>query len=238
MLDGTTSFTTKESIKITKARKDYFYISTNHTGTYGVNSYRGYNLALVISIEESWVIENIKEYSLINRSINELLENTAQFSVMPHCKMDEDVYNWLRQLLIIKSGKRKILKKMLDGFISRGLEYYEDLLTLKKLPDIHAVKEYLDKNYCNQDLSVEKIVGLFPFSERTLYNHFMDMFQTTAVQYYTMLRMVKAQNMIEFQGIPISEVWAQVGYRDQNTFRQAYNNYNLRSADDLRTDEG
>ncbi|MGM1431283.1 hypothetical protein ACS126_18660 [Sphingobacterium lactis] len=131
MLDGTTSFTTIESIKITKARKNYFYVSANHIGTYGVNSYRGYNLALVISIEESWVMENIKEYSILNRSLNEMLENTGQFSVMPHCKMDEDVYNWLGQLLIIKSGKPKILKKMLEGFVSRGLEYYEDLLTLK-----------------------------------------------------------------------------------------------------------
>lgn len=63
------------------------------------------------------------------------------------------------------------------------------------------------------------------------------MFQTTAVQYYTMLRMDMAKNMIEIQGIPISEVWAQVGYRDQNTFRQAYNNYCPPPVDNLQIDE-
>ncbi|MGO1242772.1 MAG: helix-turn-helix domain-containing protein [Sphingobacterium sp.] len=225
MLDGTICFTTQESIKITKARKNYFYVSINHTGTYGINSFKGDSLALVISIEESWVLENIKEYNFLNISLSEILKHNDQFSLMPHCKIDEDVNNWLEQLLIMKSGKQKILRKVLEGFISKGLEYYEDWLTQKKTPDIHSVKEYLDKNFCNTDLSVDKLVELFPFSERTLYNHFMEMFETTAVQYYTMLRMELAKNMIDGQGIPLSEVWAQVGYRDQNTFRQAYNNY-------------
>ncbi|WP_118195902.1 AraC family transcriptional regulator [Albibacterium indicum] len=230
MLDGEIRFFTNRSESVTKVKKDNFYLAYNQPATYGVRfPKKGTTAVLVISINLEWAQAAIQSHPNLRRVFQDFRPSGKHLNIMPHCRMETRVKVWLRYLQDAANTNMKALKSILEGHISLALTYYEEFLSTHNKRDIYRLKEYLDLNYHDPELSVEKLTTLFPFTERSLYNAFIHQFQTTAVGYYTRLRMEKARQLIEEAGLPQSEVWQLVGYNDQGTFRQAYRNFKKRN---------
>lgn len=226
MLDGEIRFFTSRSESFTKSKKDNFYLAYNQPATYGVRfPKKGTTAVLVISINLEWAQAAVQSHPNLRRIFGDFQPSGKQFNPMPHCRMETRVKVWLRYLQDAANTNMKALRSILEGHISLALTYYEEFLSTHNTQDIYRVKEYLDLHYTDPELSVKKLTTLFPFTGRSLYNAFMDQFHTTAIRYYTRLRMERAKVMIEEEGLPRSEVWLLVGYKDEGTFRQAYRDF-------------
>lgn len=222
-LDGEIRFTTERQQLITAARKGYFYISRGNAGTYHAHfPSPGTSLVLAVSISPAWAKHKVKSYLRLKEALALLMESDRLFGVMPHCEIGDDVLIWLRFLERFANSIKKNFPKLLRDLLVGALGYYENMLEQRSNEPIYKVKEYIEQNYSDPNLTVYKIADRFCFQEKTLRRKFITEFHVSPVKYITMVRLKEAKKLIDGVGLPMSAVWAKVGYNDIETFRQAY----------------
>lgn len=227
-LEGEISFTTLEGKVMTVARKGYFYVSRNNRGTYNVHCRKkGITLIFAVSISQKWAMKKAKNYPHLKEALCLLLESKRQFGVMPHCEINEDVPTWFRFLQRFANFEKRSFGRMLKSLVGNALKFYEDLLKKRNTEPIQKVKRYIDRNFCDSSLTVQRLSEIFPIEERTLRKKFVMEFHTTPTNYLTMLRLREAKRLIEEKAFPRSEVWQWVGYNDPETFRQGYTKFEV-----------
>lgn len=222
-LEGEIRFTTGRQQLITATKKGYFYISRGNAGTYHAHCPRvGTNLVLLVSVSPAWAKRKVKPYPRLKEALALLLDSDRSFGVMPHCEIGEDVLIWLHFLERFANSTKKNFSKLLRDLLIGALGYYENMLEQRSKAPIYRVKEYIEQNYSNPELTIYRIADLFCFQEKTLRRKFITEFHVSPVKYITMVRLKEAKKLIDGTGLPMSAVWAKVGYNDIETFRQAY----------------
>lgn len=222
-LDGEVSFIPEEQRSISIVRKGYFYVSRNDAGTYSVYCRKsGTCLVLAVSISPAWAKRKAKCYPRLNEAMSLLLESDRKFGIMPQCEIGDDVLVWLRFLERFAGSVKKNFAILLKDLIVGALGYYENMLEERCNDPIYKVKEYIDQNYSDPDLTVHRLAERFYFQEKTMRKKFVMEFHVTPVKYLTAVRLKEASRLIDEMELPISTVWAKVGYNDRETFRQAY----------------
>ena len=87
---------------------------------------------------------------------------------------------------------------------------------------ITKIQIYISKNYHDADLSLKKISEVFSISE----SYFSYLFKTETgrnfSEYLEELRMQQALYLIKETDTPLSELYAQLGYNNPNSFRRAF----------------
>lgn len=87
---------------------------------------------------------------------------------------------------------------------------------------ITAIQNYISKNYSDADLSLKKISEVFSISE----SYFSYLFKSETGRNFSEsleeLRMQQAMHLLKETDIPLSELYAHLGYSNANSFRRAF----------------
>lgn len=225
MLEGCIEFSTTDGRYITEAKKNYFYLSHNGPGTFKATMAPGKHVAFVVAIKASWAKKIFKEFSNLDCLIQLMLESPQPYTIMPHCRMDKQVHEWLREVNSTTKTNIVVLDSIFRMYITLVLEYYNDHLTAGEGMLAYKVKQYLDKHYTDHDIGYEKLAAMYYVTVRTLSSQFKAAYHMTIHDYYTGLRIKKAKHMIETLKMPVSEVYFIIGYNNESTFRYAYNKF-------------
>ncbi|TWI20353.1 helix-turn-helix transcriptional regulator [Sphingobacterium siyangense] len=225
LLAGNVTFRIHNGEQITQVKANNFYMSYNLPCTITANAGKGQHIGLVISIELAWIKQFADDFHILKRFIQEFEELPQFFKVLPHCRMDKKVHTWLQEIYSFTKGNKAAIDGLLRLYISLALEYYHTSLKDRERMRVYCVKKYLDENFTDQKLSCGNLAELFCFTERTLRNQFKCEFHVTIHGYYTKLRLEKAKYLIETQKMLMKDVFYEVGYKDESSFRYAYTKF-------------
>ena len=93
------------------------------------------------------------------------------------------------------------------------------------MQSLEEIRKYINRNYCNCDLSLSYIALKFDLSESNLSIRIKEHLGQTFTAYVEELRLKKA-NMLLIDGqLSIAEIAEQVGYLSPHSFRRAYKRY-------------
>lgn len=225
MLEGEIAFTDRNDSFISKIKANNFYISYSRPGIFKSSVEKGDHIALIVSIDTEWIYNISSEFELLKKFVDDFINLSQNYAVMPLCRMDKQVHQWLREIYTFTRTNKGALDGLLRLYISLALEYYNKTLKEREGMLAYRLKKYLDQHYCDIDLDYIKLTKIFYATERTLRNQFKAEFHITIHHYYTTLRLEKAKHMIANLGMQIKHVYMDVGYNDESSFRYAYNKF-------------
>ena len=90
---------------------------------------------------------------------------------------------------------------------------------------IFMIKEYISKNYQNENLSVKDISEHVHFSASYVCTFFKNETGKTLNQYLMEYRMEKAKKLLQDPRYRIAEISAKIGYNDGNYFGKSFKKY-------------
>ncbi len=141
------------------------------------------------------------------------------------CKGSREVQQWIKGIYNFSHANIGAIDGNLRMLITFLLEYYNMNYKIIKAGLAFKIKSYLDEHYLDNNLNVKYLAAYFYVTERTLRNHFTRQFRKTIHNYYTELRMRHASRLINNEGLSMKEVYLQIGYNDESSFRYAYTRY-------------
>lgn len=106
-----------------------------------------------------------------------------------------------------------ILKKICSYVKNRKCQYKKNLSS--------KIKNYIDKNYHNPDLSLYFIADKFNISETYASQLFKEYTNKTYTKYLQSIRLKKANQLLKTD-MPIKTILNRIGYNSLNTFERAY----------------
>ncbi len=164
-----------------------------------------------------------------------LLENALLTSDNPvYCPKSFDVieallFNILRESLNRKGKKSlAITASFMSIFDIIIQERSSPEVTVKRKFEKRGVEDalrYLEKNYANNDLSIEKLAQTLYINPTHLTKLFKKEMGVSMIQYVIDLRMKKACEMLSTHQYSISEISTHVGYSNQFYFSKVFRNY-------------
>lgn len=120
----------------------------------------------------------------------------------------------LSKAFVGNEGTREYLHKILEI----AIDLREKSAGNKYAPILRQAKEYIEKNYDNEDLSLNRVAAEVNLSP----NHFSTIFGQesgeTFVEYLTRIRMEKAKQLLRTTQMRTTDIAFAVGYRDAHYF--------------------
>ncbi|MCL8537673.1 helix-turn-helix domain-containing protein [Chryseobacterium gallinarum] len=176
-------------------------------------------MIVTINISKKWLRKATDIFPGLKTELEDFLNRKVLSNTPPPVAMDKSMDHFIRGL------KNKEHTITVDGFmrfyIPQILGHYDRLVREKRKMLAYRVRNYLDVHYKNPDVDTAFLADLFHVTQRTLRNQFRQAFHVTIYSYYTNLRLQLANTLIQ-AGNPVKEVYYQVGYRDERSFRYAY----------------
>ncbi|PLK44962.1 AraC family transcriptional regulator [Emticicia sp. TH156] len=230
MLHGSIDFTDTDGLFISHARERHYAVTYNDRGLYRVKISPGRHVALCISILPEWLAFVSKDLPVLKKYLTALDAEEYPYAMLPYCRMDLHVLRWLRNIYAEMANGVGSLDGLLRLYISRTLERYNVLAAqqLKRMP--YRVKDYLDLHFSDANLNSRQVADYFGMTERTLRNHFKAEFNITIRDYYTSCRLRQALILMKIKNLPVSDIYYQVGYNDESTFRYEMKKFKIRMA--------
>ncbi len=225
MLKGQAGFTTSQGFFVSHVAEGHFGVSYNGPGHYRLKVQPGIHTALCVAIDPAWVRFAFSGLPNLKAGITGIEINQEDYQAFPYCLMDQRIHRWL------KSVYAEIIKNVgtLDGTLrfcmAKILERYDYLMIEKKRSLPYLVRAYIDQCYTQPGLNYKSLSLKYETTQRKLTYCFQKEFHVSIHRYCTALRMRQASYLIERQGRLISDVYQQVGYNDESTFRYMYNQF-------------
>ncbi len=221
LLEGNLDFRSTDGFYISYVRSEHFGISFNRSGTFIIQMPEGSHTAVCLSLDKSW-LEFVSEDM---PGLGQLLKATEKVSepglVFPYCRMTLRIKTWLKSIYTELRGGAGAVDGLLRLYVSRTLQVYVDLMRIQLQSIPYRARAYLEEHYRDTDLGIGEIAIHFEISDRALRASFRREFGIGLQEYRTQLRMRSALGMIT-SGIPVSDVYMEVGYNDESTFRYNY----------------
>lgn len=230
MLHGDIDFMDMDGLFISHAKQRHYAVTYNDVGLYRVKMSRGRQVALCISILPEWLAFVAKDLPALKKYLTALDSQEYPHTMLPYCRMDLPVMSWLRHIYTKLSNGAGSLDGFLRLYISRILERYNGLAAQQLNSILYLVKDYLDTHFDDAELNSGRVADYFGRTERTLRNHFKAEFNITIRDYYTSCRLRQALALMKNKNLPVSDVFYQVGYNDESTFRYEMKKYKIRMA--------
>lgn len=105
------------------------------------------------------------------------------------------------------------------------LEMYSSARLSVSEKTVEDIKAYIDENYSDSELSINKLAVLFNISPNYLRTYFKKKYNLSFKDYLTSLRLKKANEMLSERKYKVYEIANKVGYKDDRQFRAAYKHY-------------
>ncbi len=104
------------------------------------------------------------------------------------------------------------------------IEHIKQIHSKKTRLDIDAVCRFLDENDL-KNITLQRVADLFHVSKEYLSKAFKENRNISFTQYVTSLKMKKAYTLITEYNVPLMDIGAMVGYRNQSHFYKTFRKY-------------
>ncbi len=131
-------------------------------------------------------------------------------------KSDVSLQNLQNIHTIIKSYKKTI--DFIKDLFSQAITFRNEIATRKFSDIIGETKEYIHKNYCEEEISLNSAASYVNISPSYLSSVFSQETGQTFVKYLTDLRMNKAKELLMCTNKRSNEISTEVGYKDPHYF--------------------
>ncbi|MDF2803773.1 MAG: DNA-binding response regulator [Anaerocolumna sp.] len=122
-------------------------------------------------------------------------------------------FNNIGQMNMRLSGLEDIIV-YIEAIFKQAISIRDELWSQNMNVVIHKAKEYVNENYCNEDISLNIVAASVYISPSHLSTIFSQKTGQTFIKYLTDLRMNKAKELLKSTNMRTSEVGYQVGFRD------------------------
>jgi len=183
---------------------------------------------VVVSFLPEWLINAAKNLPLLSEAIQRLLVSDSTFEVIPACKIDEQVMNWLYQARTIEGIDPMALEYYLSSHIILGLAYYEKLLNDTDSGKIYRIKNYIMEKHIDPEIDIANIIAQTKLPYWTAMRKFKKIYGLSMRSFLLEIRMRHATEYLSSGEMEINDVFKIVGYTNANSFRKAYRNYIMR----------
>ncbi len=225
MLVGDMEFYDSSDRVIARTLENSFLMSYYGSGLYHVKVDKGTHIALVITLDPEWLEKVSLEYKNIFRILTEFNKGTNAYQAMYQGKIDRNLHRWLRKVY----GSQKQDIGIFDGFLRMNmtlmLKHYDKLLDNHWLA--FDIRDFILENLTDDNLGIEMLCKHFSLTKRALRYQFMQTFGENILNFIKNKRMELAGKLIRTNGLTVAEVYMQVGYKDESTFRYHFNRYKL-----------
>ncbi|CDS92103.1 conserved hypothetical protein [Sphingobacterium sp. PM2-P1-29] len=228
MLKGNLLYTTATKNPIIKTQTNTFQMSYYDQGSYFAYAEEGEHIALVLSIHPEWIESIDQGYQNVQYILQRFLDGKKTYEIMSQCRMDRKIHRWLYKIYSYSQNNKGALDGNLRKYVSFLLEYYDSLLEEQDKDLAFELKEFIEANYCDVTLNVNKLANRFFLTKRTLLNIFKRRYHVSVQEFITELRMTHALLLINQKRLGIKDVYMEVGYADERTFRSALERYQNR----------
>jgi len=229
MLKGTLLYMTDASRPIIRTQPNSFLMSYYDIGKYFAYADKGIHICLVVSILPDWIESMFHSYPNLQHILHRFKHDNRSYDTMYQCKMDRKIHRWLYKIYSYSQGNIGALDGNLRKYISYLLEHYDSVLQDQSNDLAYKIKAHIQEHYCDNALSVKLLAENFCVTERTLLNIFKRQYHMSVQDFITDLRMTHARLLMEQQGLGVKDVYAEVGYADERSFRSAMERYRKRS---------
>ncbi|MGJ1361150.1 helix-turn-helix domain-containing protein [Sphingobacterium spiritivorum] len=227
MLKGSLLYTTSSKSPIIKIQANTFLMSYYDKGSYFAYAEKGEYIALVLSIHPDW-IESIDDgYHHVQKILQRFLDEKRPYETMGQCRMDRKIHRWLYKIYSYSQKNKGALDGNLRKYVSFLLEHYNSLLERQDQHIAYRIKGFIEEHYCDTTLNVKLLADHFFVTERTLLNIFKRTYDVSVQQFISDLRIGHALLLLD-QGAAIKDVYMEVGYTDERTFRSALERHQKR----------
>lgn len=162
--------------------------------------------------------KNIGKYPRLEPFLDQMGQDNLPFGHMPSCRIEKGMERSLDKLLGRTEIKDKDLEAALLRDAKRVLYHYQLAVEKKMSTRPYLIKEYLDQNYRNPDLTNKALMDRFNITEKTLIETFKAELGITPHNYLIQLRLQIARQLLLSQTSSPAEVWQLVGYADSRSF--------------------
>lgn len=137
----------------------------------------------------------------------------------------EELEQTQKQLLEDDSRSKSGSRRYFDN-VAQALDHLAEEIREKRT-QIHnnvvpRIVSYVDKNYCDSNLTVKQISSAFGMHENYISRTFKNAYGENLSMYIERLRIEKAQEMIRTTDRKISDIAEEVGYVSDSTFRRSF----------------
>ena len=112
--------------------------------------------------------------------------------------------------------------RWIKGMFKKAVEYSNENRITKSRKIVETVKEYIENNYGDNDLSVEKIAGSIYINSSYLRKVFKKELNLTVSDCIASIRMQKAKELINSRNIRLADISEMVGYCDASHFSKSF----------------
>ena len=225
MLKGSLLYTTETKTPIIKTQANTFLMSYYDKGSYYAYAEEGEHIALVLSIHPDWIESIDQGYRNIQHILQRYLDSKKTYETMNQCRMDRKIHRWLYKIYSYSQSNKGALDGNLRKYVSFLLEYYDSLLEDQDKDMAFKIKDFIEANYKNVELNNRLLADYFFVTERTLLNIFKRRYHVSVQQFIADLRISHALLLMHQQRLGIKDVYMEVGYADERTFRSALERY-------------
>lgn len=225
MLDGTLLYMTQNRKPIIKTQTNSFLMSYYDTGRYYTYAEKGLHICLVVNILPEWIESMYHNYPNLQNILQRFKTENRTYDTMYQCRIDRTTQRWLYKIYSYSKANIGALDGNLRKYISYILEYYNNVWEDNKNDLGYAIKTYIQENYCESTLNVKFLAEYFYVTPRTLLNIFRRQYHMSVQEFITDLRIQHALIFMDQHGAVIKDIYIQVGYADERTFRSALERY-------------
>ncbi|MDD3402617.1 MAG: response regulator [Hespellia sp.] len=203
-------------------------VSSNPSGTFS---------EIILSKDQAKCIEFLDELKAYYYQNRELLSTQTKddyyklFSILSDCRQKFQ----LSFISYIRRPEENTMEYLINCF--SYLEMHEALvqqveqlfhdLSAQEPEDstIFLIKDYISKNYANEDLSIKDISEHVFLSTSYVCTYFKNQTGSTLNQYLTEYRMERAELLLSDPRYPINDISSKVGYSNGNYFSKSFKKY-------------
>jgi AraC-like DNA-binding protein len=225
LLKGNVSFYTSDGFFVSYAKQGSFALTYNNKGVYEVRMDSGFHSAICIALDEEWLQYATPHLPSIRAYLNRILNGQHDHFMLPYCPMNSEIREYLNEIHSQLSNGISSFNGFLRWKISTILEKYEPLVVDKLESTPLQALDYMNKNYCNPNLTSHSIAAHFDKEERSLRDQFKKDFSITMRDYYTHLRVCYAKRLMKENDLKPMDVFLDVGYNDVKSLRYELNKF-------------
>lgn len=218
MLEDNILFQQPDGENIAEVKGDICYATYNRQGTYSFSLPVGRHRLCYIIPRNEWVTKNIGSYPRLEPFLYQMEQNNLPFGHMPSCRIEKGTERSLDKLLGRTEIKDKDLETALLLDAKRVLYHYQAAVEQKMTARVYLIKEQMDQNYMDPNMTNKALMDRFGVTEKTLIETFKAEFGITPHNYLIQLRMQMARQLLLSKSSSPAEVWQLVGYADSRSF--------------------
>lgn len=168
---------------------------------------KSFNDPIIIRIYYEQLILYLEEQLYThNLSLEELNVTKKQLSLDPEASVDQMI-------------------KKLEGVFRKLIKYLINFKQENSSLSLLDVKEYIDRNYKDQGITLSKVAEEFHVTQEYLSKAFKSKFKVNFTEYILQRRMEKAKDKISKDGMQIKHAAEFVGYEDISYFYRVWRRY-------------